>query len=171
MVDRASAGEAGVRKDCSKSMSIESELSEFLHVNLVENDNKPRDIELILYFYGFRDDLWPTLEDAAIKYDVGPTKSRERARQIRNKFKDVVTTSDLPAAIKCSDYIKSKKIHRNDLLSGFFLEEGLFEGTVNVRGLLNILHDLNLCEEYEIYNPHLQKPQEAHISLAKHFYH
>ncbi len=141
-------------------MSLENELSQFLNNNLRELETKNRDIELILYFYGFKNDMWPTLDDAAIKYDVGDSEGRrsERPRQIiKNKFKDIVEISNLPSAKNCADFIYSQKIHRSDVLSDKLLDLGIMEGEVNLRGIVNILHDLSLCEDYEIYTPDLQK--------------
>ena len=141
-------------------MSIINELSQFLYSNLKELDTKARDIDLILYFYGFKDDIWPTLDDAALKCNIGTSKGRrsERPRQIiQNKFISIVEAGDLPSSKKCSDYISSQKIHRTDALYEYLLNHEILEDNVNLRGVMNLLHNLKLCEGYEIYNPNLEK--------------
>ena len=45
-------------------MGVESELVAFLD-DRIRSAARQRDIELVAYFYGFREDEWPTLEDAA----------------------------------------------------------------------------------------------------------
>lgn len=136
-------------------MSIENELFDWLHSNLRELGTKARDIELIDYYYGLREDVWPTYDETKRRFNLG---SRQRVEQILDsKFKSKVNAGDLPSAIECAKQIVSKQIIRLDRIAESLQERGLVQSEVNMRGLLNLLHDLNLCIQYEIYTPELDK--------------
>jgi hypothetical protein len=135
-------------------MGIEIELTDFLNGFLKELPTKARDISLIQYYYGFGEDVWPTYEESATRYDLS---SRERVRQILDsKFRNSVKPGDLPSALQCAREISSQPILRLDKISETVKELGLVQGPVNM-GLINLLHDLGLCRNYEIYTPELQK--------------
>ena len=61
---------------------MEVELIEFLEKRVKNGADKFRNIEIIAYYYGFRDAAWPTLEETAKRFGVG---TRERIRQILNE--------------------------------------------------------------------------------------
>ena len=54
--------------------TVEQELRTFLSSNLKEGTNRERDIEVVAYYYGFGDSIWPTLEDTANRFDIGKTR-------------------------------------------------------------------------------------------------
>ena len=61
-------------------MSVESELVSFLDDNIRRGKAaSPRNTDMVAYFYGFRGDPWPTLEDVAGRFGFS---NRERPRQI-----------------------------------------------------------------------------------------
>lgn len=135
-------------------MSIEKELREYLHTNLKELDTKSRDINLVLYFYGFGKDLWPTLEDAAIEFNVGDSDGRrsERPRQILNsKFKKIAKLNDFRLLREFSEYLHSSPIHSFEDLSQYVEANNLFDGTKNILSLLRLLHDLGEATAYKAY--------------------
>jgi len=141
-------------------MTIENELLKFLNENIAESENKIRDINLIHYYYGFREDIEPTLEEAAIKYDVGETDSRrtERPRQIlKHNFKDIVNPNDLPSAVKFAELLDDNKVISSARISEHLQQLGLVNSEANLVGLLRIVQHLNLAKDYEIYTPKLQK--------------
>lgn len=130
-------------------MSIENELAEFLNDTLREQPTKSRDIELIHYYYGFRGEVWPTLEETAQRFGVG---SRERVRQILNsKFRKRVDVKDLPSVSGLAELITSRRIVRSDKMSEAATRASLIQSEVPLRGLLNLIHDLGLCIDYELY--------------------
>lgn len=136
------------------SMSIEKELREYLHTNLKELDSKSRDIDLVLYFYGFGKDLWPTLEDAAIEFNVGDSDGRrsERPRQILNsKFKKIAKLNDFPLLRDFSEYLHSSPIHSFEALNQYVEKHNLFDGAKNILALLRLLNDLGESEAYKAY--------------------
>lgn len=130
-------------------MSIENELADFLNASLKEQLTKSRDIELIHYYYGFRGEVWPTLEKTAQRFGVG---SKERVRQILNsKFRERVKVKDLPSVSGLTGLITSRRIVRSDKMSEAVSHASLVQSEVPLRGLLNLLHDLGLCIDYELY--------------------
>lgn len=141
-------------------MSVEKELRDYLHANLKELNTKSRDIDLILYFYGFGKDLWPTLEDAAIEFNVGNSEGRrsERPRQILNsKFKKSAKLSDFSQLSKFSKYLNSSPVHSFEDLKKYMGIYGVFDGTQNIVALIRLLNDLGEAKEYEIYTVDFQE--------------
>ncbi|EHH1182980.1 hypothetical protein WB533_004334 [Vibrio vulnificus] len=135
-------------------MNIEEELLDFLHDSVRDNDNKFRDIQLILFFFGFRGEQWPTLEDAAVKFDVGESEKRrsERPRQIiKNKFTSKVDISQLPVARKVSEIIESSAFTTLGELSNKLVEMNLVPNKFSIKGILNLLQQLGLCGSHNIY--------------------
>ncbi|MFM2478701.1 hypothetical protein [Celerinatantimonas sp. MCCC 1A17872] len=52
-------------------MDIEQEIKTFLYDSMKENDQKHRDIQVILFFFGFMEESWPTLDATAIRFEIG----------------------------------------------------------------------------------------------------
>lgn len=141
-------------------MSIEKQIREYLTKNIKESTTKIRDIDLILYYFGFDGDLWPTLDDAAIKFDVGESGGRrsERPRQIINKkFKNKAKLNDFPLLNGFAQFLRAAKIHTKSELQKYCFNFELFEGKINYRGLLKLLHDLGECKDYHAYSMDLKK--------------
>lgn len=136
-------------------MSIDREIREYLKVEMKELDTKVRDIDLILYYYGFGEDLWPTLEDAAIEFDVGESDGRrsERPRQIiNNKFRHVAKLIDFPSLVGFSKILKSSNFHLSNELLDACLKDELIGDTGNITSLLRLMHDLGEGKNYEAYS-------------------
>ncbi|MEZ8732843.1 hypothetical protein AB6D70_19940 [Vibrio splendidus] len=154
-------------------MNIEEELLDFLHDSVRDNDNKYRDIQLILFFFGFRGEQWPTLEDAALKFDVGESDKRrsERPRQIiKDKFTSRVDISQLPVARKVSEVIDSATFITVDELSNKLVEMKLVPDKFSIKGILNLLQQLGLCGSYNIYTNMLVQASRNTIESEKKLY-
>ncbi|AUI88890.1 hypothetical protein BS333_21180 (plasmid) [Vibrio azureus] len=154
-------------------MNIEEELLDLLDYSIRGSDNKYRDIQLILFFFGFRGEQWPTLEDAAIKFDVGESEKRrsERPRQIiKNKFTSKVDISQLPVARKVSEVIESTAFVTVNELSDKLTRMELVPDKFSIKGLLNLLQQLGLCENYNIYTNTLVQASRNTIGLEKKLY-
>lgn len=142
----------------SINMSLKEEIHEFLSANIQDGPNKQRDIRLILFFYGFEGAPWPTLEDTGVEFDIGtPDNRRERPRQIiAANFRDVVTTADIPSILECAELI-NRLVFIN--VRGLHLQlqsRGLISEGASVKGVLNLLHNLGECVNFEIYTSNLQ---------------
>lgn len=137
-------------------MRIDEEIKEFLSVNTPESETKRRNIELFLFLYGFRGVAWPTLAGAAKKYAVGSGKNpRERPRQISQKFKDLLRTRALPSVLRCAELIKATQFRESrEMLSELESRELIPKGA-SLIGVLNLLHDLSTCRDYDIYTSEL----------------
>lgn len=136
-------------------MNIDREIREYLTVEMKELDTKARDIDLILYYYGFGKKLWPTLEDAAIEFGVGESDGRrsERPRQIINtKFRNIAKLTDFPSLVRFSKKLKSSNFHFSNELLEACLEEGLTGDADNITSLLRLMHDLGEGKNYEAYS-------------------
>ncbi|EGR2026937.1 hypothetical protein [Vibrio cholerae] len=154
-------------------MNIEEELLDFLHNSVRDNDNKYRDIQLILFFFGFRGEQWPTLEDAALKFDVGESEKRrsERPRQIiKDKFTSKVDISQLPVARKVSEVIESAAFSTVDELSDKLVEMNLVPDKFSIKGILNLLQQLGLCGSYNIYTNMLVQASRNTIDSEQKLY-
>ena len=121
-------------------MAIEHELTDFLIKALKDGNNKLRDIEIILHFYGFKDDDWPTLGETAAHFGMN---TRERVRQIiKKKFREVVDLNDIPTLERCNEILQAKD---------FWLEDDLkrelapvSNNDSSIRGVFNLMDDLGI---------------------------
>lgn len=146
-------------------MTIENELREFLQKQISDKSKeKKRDIELIVYYYGFKEDIKPTLVEAAVKYEAGET--RQNAELILNgKFRNV-PDKDLPSAIKCAEMIASQEIISSTKLYENMRSVGLADSEVNMVGLLRLLNEVGLAENYEICTPELDEATKNNYRLG-----
>jgi len=137
-------------------MVIQDEIAKAIKESANNNKKIDRNIEIILYYYGFGDIGWPTLQNIADKFEIG---TRERVRQIINSmFRDRFSSSEFEflgeiAAIidnKDNSYIQSKKI-AGKLGKGTFISiDSAWKCVPSLRGLLNMLHDMGLCLDYNL---------------------
>lgn len=142
-------------------MYIEEELLGYLSDHMAERGgNKDRDRKLIAYYYGFGDIPWPTYKQVAQEFKIGSSEhdSRERVRQIINyKFLDSVSIQNLPVTLQAAKLIESYTFVSSRELISKLTQEGFGDSALNVKGLLNILHDLGKCSDYNIYDSGLRK--------------
>ncbi len=144
-------------------MNIEVELIDFLENNIRENTNKSRNIEIIAYYYGFRGSDWPTYEETAKRYSVG---TRERIRQLLNNyFRDFVKPSDLPSVEAFREIVYSKDYWKASDLESLVSSSGLVEERFSIKGILNLLDDLDVACDFEIYTPDLDKTSRSSLGL------
>ena len=154
----------GVR--CNRNyanMSIEVELIEFLEKRAKNSADKSRNIEIIAYYYGFRDAAWPTLEETAKRFGVG---TRERIRQILNEnFRDFVRASDLPSTNEFIKLISGNEYWIASDLERKTRDSSLVSEKFSIKGILNLLEDLSLECDFEIYTPELDKTSRNSLDL------
>lgn len=154
-------------------MDIEQEIENFLYDSMKDNDQKYRDIQLILFFFGFREEDWPTLDATAIRFEVGESENRksERPRQIiKNKFTSKVQLTEFPSIRRVSEVISSQDYMSTDVLIEKLEELKLLPKNYSVKGILNLLHQLGLCKSYDIYTNKLNKASRSSISNEKTLY-
>lgn len=154
-------------------MNIEDELVNFFHRTMRDNDTKYRDIELILFYFGFREEVWPTLDDAAIRFNVGDSDKRrsERPRQIiKQKFTSKVTISDLPITHEVYTIIESNRCSTVEDITIKLRGKNLVPNSFSIKGILNLLHHLNVCEEYNIYTNKLLPSNRQSIDSDTNLY-
>lgn len=156
-----------------KPMNIEEELISFLHRTLRDNDTKHRDIQLILFYFGFREEIWPTLDDAAIRFNVGKSEKRrsERPRQIiKKKFTSKVTLSDLPKVYEVFSIIETSRYSTIEELTVKLRKKGLMPNSFSIKGVLNLLHHLNVCKDHDIYTNKLYPASRMSVESETNFY-
>ena len=151
-------------------MTVETEVREYLNRTLKELSTKSRDIDLILYRYGFGDAAWPTLEVVAEKFNVGKSAKRraERPRQIiEEKFRDSAEVDDFPSLVRFTDLLNSKKVLFFDELLEECLNNGLLDERGNPVSLLWLLHSLGSMEAYQAYFLDLQEVSPASVDRTQ----
>lgn len=154
-------------------MNIEEELVNFLHKTIRNNDTKHRDIQLILFYFGFREEIWPTLDDAAIRFNVGDSDKRrsERPRQIiKNKFTSKVTLSDLPTAHEIFEIIETSNYSTIENLTIKLRKNNLIPNSFSIKGIINLLHHLDVCKEHNIYTNKLIPASRISIESETNLY-
>lgn len=151
-------------------MSIEKEIRDYLSAPLRKLDTTSRDIDLIVYYYGLNENLWPTLEEAAIRFDVGESKGRrtERPRQIINeKFKKIVELSNLPSLKKFAEYLNSSDLHTYSKLIEYVKTHNFFDENINQISLLRLLHDIGHCKKYRAYTTNLDELKRTALNIDR----
>lgn len=128
-------------------MGVESELVAFLD-DRIRSELKQRDIELVAYFYGFRGDEWPTLEDAAGAFGFS---NRERPRQIIQDFRDTVQADDIRTLSRLSEIISRKQYWIYSDLVATIKGSRLGGDTFSIHGLFNLMNDVGIPNTYDIY--------------------
>lgn len=142
-------------------MSAIDEMVAFLNSRLRESETKGRNIDMIAYYYGFRDSSWPTLEEAAAHGDVG---TRERARQIiTENFRDVVKSADMPSMNQLREVVEGKEYWLYSELAERIAESNLVGDIFNIQCLFNLMKDLKIDIDYAIYTPHLEQATKASL--------
>ena len=136
-------------------MSIETELLATLESKIFDKSvEKPRNIEMIAYHFGFRGAPWPTLEQTGYQFGVD---TRERVRQVIAKhFKHTVELADIPALEECYQVVKSQDYWRYSELSDTILRSGLAGDNFHIEGIFNLIGELQGTNDYRIYTPELK---------------
>lgn len=153
--------------------NIEEELKSFLHENIRSNDQKNRDIALILFFFGFHDEAWPTLEEAALKFGVGDSEKRrsERPRQIiQNKFTSKVNISMLPKVQEVSRIFELNTRCTLSMIEGTLNKENLLPKNYSLKGILNLLQQLGVCKNFNIYTNKLIPATRISVNSENNLY-
>ena len=146
-------------------MGIEEELSAFLENSMRDLANKDRDIEMISHFYGFRDAVWPTLDDTGQAFG-GLT--RENVRQILNrKFRGIASSASFPQAARCAEILSRKPFVTGSNFVDALVKHDLVSREVNIQGVLNLLHDLSLCHDYVAYTPGLKELTKSNVEQCE----
>lgn len=137
-------------------MNIEQELLEWLGHNIPEQrKEKPRNIQIILSYYGFGDLPSPTLDELARNFSIG---TRERVRQIiNNTFRNRATLKQLPIANDILDAVAEYDLVSIPELRSILEFEGLLSPATSIRGVLNLGRDLGWQESYDIYDSSLTR--------------
>ncbi|HCG9113907.1 hypothetical protein P3602_06595 [Vibrio parahaemolyticus] len=143
-------------------MNIQKELMDFLDRNLKESTDKSRNIGITTFYYGFGEASWPTYEETAKHFNVG---TRERIRQILNgNFRDYVKIGDLPNLTKVNHLIQSESFWIASHLEKLLISQEFVTEDFSVKGLLNLINDVEAGCEYELYTPELKKASRASLN-------
>ena len=146
---------------------IEDSLLDFLETNLKETQAKDRNIRLINYFYGFSDSEWPTLEETGKRFGE---ITRERVRQLVNdNFRKIADKSKFSELSTIYNLIASKKFWLKSEIEKKLEELNLVKGNCNIKGILNMMDDLDFNHDLEIYTPHLEVVTREKLSLFEDF--
>lgn len=142
-------------------MKIEDELVTFLEKNIKEGLNKSRDIEIVKYYYGLQESPWPTLEETASRFNVG---TRERVRQLLNsKFRNSVKTYDLPSLASLVEVLQTKESWQLSEFKNEVVFSGLISQETHMKGIFNLVEDVGVSHEYNIYTPDLKRATRSSI--------
>jgi hypothetical protein len=136
-------------------MTVEYDLLSALAEKIKDSSsNKNRDIDIVHYFYGFKDNKWPTLDDTATHFDMN---NRERIRQIINsKFKNLIKPADIPAITRFSELLRQQFFWPESDLVNLLEENHLSDIKTNIKGLLRLTIDIGIYHGYELYTPDLK---------------
>ncbi|MFP3350233.1 hypothetical protein R0K04_02315 [Pseudoalteromonas sp. SIMBA_153] len=149
-------------------MGIKSELVDFLINNIKDGSNKARDIEIVKFYYGFNESPWPTLEETASRFRVG---TRERIRQLLNsKFRNNINKNAIPSL---NDFVKILQSREYWLTSEFeeaVYNAGLIDKESHLKGIFNLLIDIDHDCGFEFYTPELKRATRSSIATSKNIF-
>jgi hypothetical protein len=138
--------------------SIEDELVGYMDRHAADTATKARDIQIVAHYYGFDETPWPTLEATAARFGIN---TRERVRQIiENRFRASATLRNLPRVRSAATLLRSRAFWFTSELQVELSALGEPED-LSLRGLLNLLHDLQGAERYDIYDHNLERVARA----------
>ena len=137
-------------------MSVESELTAFL-ADRIRSAARQRDIDMVAYFYGFRGDQWPTLEDGAGRFGFS---NRERPRQIRDACMASVRIEHIPALRQFQDFVGQREYWLHDELKEALGESQLAGNEFSLAGLFELIKAVGAANEndYGIFTLASGKP-------------
>lgn len=143
-------------------MYIEEELLDYLDTKIsAKCKDKSRNIKLIADYYGFGDSPWPTLEQVAKEFNV----TKERVRQIINtNFRDSLSIDAFPNTIRVAEIIKSYDFISSQEITQQLIHEGLGDATICLVGIFNLLQDLDICNDYDIYDCKLRRLSRSSLN-------
>lgn len=137
-----------------------------------KSKNLERDIEVVLYYFGFSEQKIPTLEETNEKFGIG---TRERVRQIvRDRFSSHLEATELDSP----RWSSLKTVYKQITSSLFLKEEDLFKNSeyinkddCSIKGLFNILDIFlekkngatTLTKQYEFVNTQFSIPKREDI--------
>ncbi len=142
-------------------LTLEEELLIHLDAVVPMGDTRDRNIDLVVFFHGFGGETWPTLEETGQHFKIG---TRERVRQIiARSFRERTGAEDLPELRACAKELSKHGIWFKSDFVDLMLERGWAHNHVNMRGVLNMMQGLGLCEDYSIYDSRIQQLARGRI--------
>ena len=134
---------------------LEGCIVRFLNSTISRDDNKQRDISLILSYYGFGDTVLPTLEALAEQFKIN---SRQRAHQIiRDKFLAVEAARNLDCVRVCAEQITFVASSMASTAFQQLIKGGVLSESHHPADICRLMEDLKLIKDFNIYTPDLQK--------------
>ena len=151
-------------------MPIKNEIIEFLDKNLSAKSMVERNIDIVLYHYGFTGEVAPTLETTAQHFGIG---TRERVRQILSQsLLSKANLSLLPTLNACNRVIARKRVWLlSELKDAIKAEIGDAFGT-NLQNLIYLIQDLRGakglrffdCRFVELTRPAVSRSDDCFIT-------
>lgn len=151
-------------------MPIKTEIVDFLDKNLSAKSMVERNIDVVLYHYGFTGEVAPTLETTAQQFEIG---TRERVRQILSQSLLSKANLDLlPTLNACNKVIGQKSLWLySELKEAIKAEIGDAFGT-SLQDLIYLIQDLGGakgfkffgCKFIELTRPAVSRSDECFIT-------
>ena len=145
-----------IEKPEEPNVKLRKDLTKFLDITIKDSDNKERDIEIIVHYYGLNGAEGTTLQETALQFDG--FASRQRISQIiKENFKDVANSSDVPALAQIGRILDQNQFWRGQDLHSRLVESGLTSHVAEIQGYFKLLDDLDEQSGYDVYSPELTK--------------
>ncbi|MEQ8851751.1 hypothetical protein [Gimesia sp.] len=147
--------------------SIEEEILEVFVTSARQTEHKARNAKVALAYYGFSNDILPTLEFISEKYSIG---TRERVRQILEEF---FTTNSRIKQIDgiqgAAKLVSSKPVSFWSEMKSALCKFGFIPQYYLAAHLHVLLKDLGMCEEFELYTPTGEKVARSNAAKFEQF--
>ena len=136
-------------------MSVEVQLRDTLNRRAPDTSDKTRNVDLIMYYFGFGGVPWPTYEEIYGVFGVGTgdaANARSRVGQIlKNYFRTRVRAADVPALEDCYDLVRRKGFWTHSELTAEILKSGIAGDNFHIEGLFDLMKEVGLAGAYGVY--------------------
>ena len=139
-------------------MLIKDELEKFLVVNMKNLDDRNK--ERIIYYFGFVDGKTHTTTESHKGYrtnsenptTIEPKNPRSGPAAVIKKFKEKFQDNPIESLQICAGVLQKTDFISTSNYLQILLDEGLIEfGRASVKGILDLMNQINLCKNYGLF--------------------
>ena len=150
--------------------TVQAELTDFLSSKSPTRDLqlRARNVDIVMYLYGFDGPPWPTLKEAAARFGL---KDRQRIEQIKQAyFPDPAAADHLPSLHGVVGLMKESRYWLNSELKTTLVQEGLVDAGFGTTGLLRLAAATGLKVDYAGYTPDLKSATRLELEKCQDYF-
>lgn len=131
-------------------MELNEEITRFLNQTLNDDENKQRNVDIVMHRLGFSGAELPTLAETANRFSG--IQTRERIRQIvKDRFWDKVAAPDLPSLIAVRNILHERPFWHLSEFVAKIVDSRLLTRPFSAKGLFDLSDRLGIVMGYGLY--------------------